>query len=53
MHILTGYEDGVLRVFSVETEADSNVGSGNFFKLTRALSVKWVKKIFNFEYVFN
>jgi len=42
MHVLSGYSDGVLRLFAAETESDANIGSGNFFKLARALKVKYV-----------
>ena len=40
MQVLMGYEDGVVRLYGIETESESRIGSGNIFRITKALSVK-------------
>ncbi len=41
MQVLMGYDDGVVRLYGIESEAEgSGAAVGNIFRITRALSVK-------------
>ena len=39
IQVLIGYEDGVVRLFAVETENDA-ISGGNIYKITKALNVR-------------
>ena len=39
MQVLIGYEDGVLRLYGIESESEPIIG-GNIYRVTKALSVR-------------
>ena len=43
IQVILGYADGVVRLFAIETEADSSQQSaGTIYKLTKALQARYV-----------